>query len=307
MSAPTILDILSRIILPIFILIGVGVLVDRKVRVDLPTLSRLCFRVLLPALIVVKLMESEIALDQMRLLVLATVVHMTAMLGLAWVVFWRVRSRASQLVLDMGAVLANCGNFGIPLAELAFPGHGTGVMAVLLMVQNLLTFSAGIYLIERFRAGSPRHEAGITRSILRMPVLHAVILGTLLRVADLPLPTQLDGPLHYVADALIPLALLTLGVQLSRCRLAAGLAPLAGVTVVRLIASPLMALGIVQLLCVPQPYAAIFVVAAGLPVAVNVYILAAEYELDGALASQAILWTTLSSAATLSVLLAFTA
>ena len=68
--------------------------------------------------------------------------------------------------------------------------------------------------------------------------------------------------------------------------------------------SPLVAWGLAHLLNLPPALSSIFVVAAGLPVAVNVYIIAAEYDLDSGLASQAIFWTTLVSALTLSALLA---
>jgi len=62
---------------------------------------------------------------------------------------------------------------------------------------------------------------------------------------------------------------------------------------------------LVNLFDVEPPLSTILIVAAGLPVAVNVYIVASEYDdLDSALASQTIFWTTLLSALTLSVLLA---
>jgi malate permease and related proteins len=56
-----VLDIFVKIILPVFILIGVGVLVDRLLKIDLPTLSKLTFYLFLPAIIFVNLVESEIA------------------------------------------------------------------------------------------------------------------------------------------------------------------------------------------------------------------------------------------------------
>jgi malate permease and related proteins len=304
MLANTVLRIFVHIILPVFVLIGVGVLVDRTLHVDLASMSRLCFRVFLPALIVVKLVESDIAWGQMQALATASLVHLGAMAGLAYAVFSRSRPRNRRLVLSLGAVVANCGNFGIPLADLAFPGSGAGVLAVLLMVQNLLTFSVGIYLIERLRGGSHRSSGQVLSSILRMPVLHAIILGLVLRVSGSGLVPQLDQPLRYLAGALVPMALITLGVQLSRCRVERNVGLLTVAGAMRLVVSPIVAVGIVHVIGLQQPYANIFVLAAGLPVAVNVYILAAEYDLDSALASQSILWTTLGSALTLSVILA---
>ena len=55
-----ILHILANIILPIFVLIGVGVLIDRAFKPDLPTLSKLNFYVFVPALVFVRLIDSQL-------------------------------------------------------------------------------------------------------------------------------------------------------------------------------------------------------------------------------------------------------
>ena len=48
-------QILYSVILPVFIIIGVGWLLDRKFQLDLPTLSKLNFYVFVPALMFVML------------------------------------------------------------------------------------------------------------------------------------------------------------------------------------------------------------------------------------------------------------
>jgi malate permease and related proteins len=294
------LRIFATLILPVFLLIGVGLAADRRFRLDLPTLSGLCFHLLLPALIFIKVLGSNLDLARMGEIALATGVHTLALLALSFLLLGRGRRRPQQLVLSLGAAFYNAGNFGIPLAELAFPGTGAGVMAVIMTTQNLLTFSLGVYLIER----RERTLGPIFLGLARTPVIHAILAAFLMRLFGLPLPAQLRQPLEYLAGGLIPVALITLGVQLSRSRLAQNLSPLLALASVRLLVSPLAAWAIVGLFPLPAPLSAIFVVAAGLPVAVNVYIVAAQYELDSALASQAIFWTTLLSAATLSALLA---
>jgi len=103
---------------------------------------------------------------------------------------------------------------------------------------------------------------------------------------------------------LIPVALITLGAQLSRSWSAANLLPISAVSFLRLAISPLLAAALIPCFGFSGPAASLLVVAAGMPVAVNVYILAAEYERDDALASQAVFWTTLLSAVTVSALLA---
>ena len=67
---------------------------------------------------------------------------------------------------------------------------------------------------------------------------------------------------------------------------------------------PLVAVGLVHVLGFGPDVSSLLIVAAGLPVAVNVYILSAQYQQDEELASQAVFWTTLLSGVTISILLA---
>ncbi len=55
------LDILIQITLPVFLLIGAGILADRAFKIDLPTLTRLCFNVLLPALVFIKTLDAGLS------------------------------------------------------------------------------------------------------------------------------------------------------------------------------------------------------------------------------------------------------
>ncbi len=120
---------------------------------------------------------------------------------------------------------------------------------------------------------------------------------------DLQLAEQVRIPLNDLADGLIPIALLTPGVQLSRSRSGRNLVPLGAVGIARLVFSPLLAFGLVLLFGFGAPEFSLLIVAAALPVAVNTFILTAEYGRDAGLASQAVFWTTLASAGTLSLLL----
>ena len=301
MFLTTILQIFATIIIPLFLLIGVGFVADRCFRLDQQTLSRVCFHLLLPPLIFIKVLESTIDLAQMRVVILVTLAQIAILLPLAYLAFSRGPFRPQRLLLSLCTAFFNCGNYGIPLAELAFPGIGVGVMAVVLMTQNFATFSLGIYLVER-RDSSARR---ILLGFLKMPIIHAILAAFLLRLFPFELPTQLQQSLHYLGNGLVPVALITLGVQLSRSPLTRNLPSLLSISVGRLILSPLIAWGLVNLFDVEPPLSTILIVAAGLPVAVNVYIVASEYDdLDSALASQTIFWTTLLSALTLSVLLA---
>ena len=85
----------------------------------------------------------------------------------------------------------NSGNYGLPLAELAFPQHaavatahsagkdGGAVQAFVLMTQNILTYTLGLTI------AAMAHPGGIGKSLLRifrlpmLPVLAAALVGAM--------------------------------------------------------------------------------------------------------------------------------
>lgn len=292
--------IFISIILPVFLLIGTGWLLDRKFRLDMPTLSKLNFYVFVPALIFVKIVQSTIRLDEARNIVIVSVLLVAILYGLS-----RLASRLLSLedggsIVILGTVFFNAGNYGLPLAELAYPGEGAGIMAVILMVQNLLSFTFGLWILESHQRSVRQVVAGLAR----VPVLIAIIAALLLQGLDVSIPAPFMKALGYLAAGLIPVALLTLGAQLARSENASARIPLSVLCIGRLILSPLIAYGLVRLLGMTGTVAEVCIIAAGLPTAVNVYILAGEYKRNSALASRAVFWTTLASAFTLTTLIA---
>ncbi|MGQ9540318.1 MAG: hypothetical protein ACUVTY_04400 [Armatimonadota bacterium] len=85
----------------------------------------------------------------------------------------------------------------------------------------------------------------------RLPVIYALGAALLLNAFSIRLPQPLMIPLGYMADALMPVALLTLGTQLGRGigRPPAGL--LAVPIALRLVFAPLLALALLPLFGLP--------------------------------------------------------
>lgn len=299
------LQILFNIILPVFILIGLGGLIDRLLPVDLSTLSKLSFYVFLPAVVFIKLLDSDLTAGIFGTVVIFCFIHMFITLLICWGCFGHHSFRQQRPVLAMGALFYNAGNFGFPFAQLAFGSLGTSVMAIMLTTQLISNFTVGLWLMG---IGKGRWTK-ILKSFLRVPVIYIILAALLLNALNLHLPDPLYNSINYLADGLIPMALLTLGVQLSRSKVFGQPLAISSVTLMRLVISPLLALGIVSLWALVDPaqmalLGPILIAGFGLPVAVNVYLLAVEYGQDPELPSQSVFWTTLLSALTLTAWLA---
>lgn len=298
----TVLHILVDIILPVFALIGVGVLVDRAFKLDLTTLSRLNFYVFVPALVFVRLLDSRLDGELIGLVILFNLVHMALLFALCWPIFGRGEWRRDRPLLIAAALFNNSGNYGIPFAQLAFGDLGVQVMALVLVFQNVISFTLGLWLFGDERAC---WKARLL-DLLKAPVLYAVGVALLLNVLHIKLPEPIYFPLGQLANGLVPVALLTLGVQLSRVRLGGKVGALTAASAVRLIVAPLLAFGLAWVWPGDLDGQAgqvfpVLICAAALPVAVNVYILAMEYGRRPELASLIVFWSTIVSAITLTV------
>jgi predicted permease len=294
--------IIVNILFPIFLLVGIGVLADRFFKLDLPTLSKLNFYVFVPALIFVKTLDAKLSPALFGTVALFTAVHIILMFLLSWALFRLPPFSQQRPVLTLAAILSNAGNYGIPVATLAFGAQGASAMAIVVLVQNFMTFTAGLWIMDSGRS----HWLDVLKGFLKVPVVWAVAAALLVMVLKVDVPKPIHDPMTYLADGLIPVALITLGVQLARSRLGAQLKSVSLVTAMRLLLSPLLAVVLAAVWALISPasigqVAPVMIIAAGMPVAVNVYILSVEYERDSDLASQTIFATTLVSALTLTV------
>jgi predicted permease len=294
-----IITILLTIILPIFALIGIGMLVDRKFHLDLPTLSKLNFYVFVPALAFVKLLQSDVTPAMLGQVGLFSLLHGAVLFALAWAVYSYPALRPQRTIISLASIFSNVGNYGIPLILLAFGDKQVGIITIIVVVQNLLSFTFGIWMLER-RTQTPLK---VLRGMAGVPVVYAVLAAVVLLLCHVQVPEPIMKPLSFLADGLIPVALLMLGAQLSRTRLSQGLPNLMAISSLRLLISPALAVVLLPLFPFTAPVTAVLIIASAFPVAVNVYILAAQYQQDEAMVSQAIFWTTLLSAATMSILL----
>ncbi len=293
------LDVFITIVFPVFVLIGFGVLMDRLFAIDVQTLSKFNFYLLLPALLFVAILKSDLDPMMFGTIVGFTMVHHVLMLALGWGIFSIARYRQRRPVLVLGSMYYNAGNYGLPLVGLAFGPQALSVAAIILMTQNLFGFMLGLWLI----GDEGQSWRDILRNFLIVPSLYTIAAALLMSAFGFQLPQPLAVPVEHLANALIPMALLMLGVQLSRGRITGRFADVAAVSLVRLIGSPLVAIALVAVWAVLiSPgillFAPVLVVVAGVPVAVTVYVLSIEYKRNPNLASQMIFWSTLLSAFT---------
>jgi predicted permease len=146
-------------------------------------------------------------------------------------------------------------------------------------------------------------------SFLKIPVPYVFALAIGLRGLQADLPQPVLTTVGYLGDGLIPVALITLGAQLAETRLRSHLAPISCAVALRLVLAPIVAAALV--FCVSTtgllPWdsltSKVLIVNAAIPAAVNTVIVSMEFKSHPEVAAGAILYSTLLSAVTVTVVL----
>ncbi|MFG6147527.1 AEC family transporter [Halobacillus sp. B23F22_1] len=297
-----ILNIFLNVLLPILILISVGAFLHRQFQFDLSTLAKINIYYLIPGLIFTRLYETDLAWN-MFADVLIFFLALSAVLYFVSKMISKIFRfhRGMQLAFSHSTMFFNSGNYGVPVNDLAFKQDpfAMAIQVLILTFQNLLVYSYGIITLQ---AGSQ----GFFKSLIpyfKMPITYAMVLGIGLNVFDVPLPDFIYTPGSYVADALIGIALLTLGAQVVQLNFSKNMWNVFLSISVRLMVAPLAAYIIIFFLDVNTTTAQAMFIASAAPSSVNSAIIAQEYENEPSFASQAVLFSTIFSVLTVTLVI----
>jgi predicted permease len=260
-----------------------GYLLGRVREVDTEPLSTVTVYVLLPALVFETLVTLETGLGTAAAAV-AAMVGFTALVGaLSWGVS-RARGREGTVVVGaaMAAAVPNTGNFGIPVATFAFGAAGRSTAVLFVLVQNLLLYTVGVYLLSRGAEGTDGTALG---RVARQPVVWALLAaGAAVALGVVPPEdgTTMDT-LRLVGNASIPVFLVVLGLQVESMDLGATVRETLPTVGLKLLVAPVVAVGVAALVDIGDPaVTAAFVVLAAGPSAVTPLVLSIEFGDDGA-------------------------
>ena len=280
-------------------MMGVGFIVQKRLGLDIKSLTRLNFWIFIPAFLFVRIVESKLTSRQM----FEIVVHFTLVLAIMAVVTWQ----AARLVgaqdrlrraMTSAVLFYNAGNFGVPAATLAFGGAGDSIQALVVMLQNTTNFTIGLALHAGGREGA--HWRENVRDMLRLPMIHTLALALLWRASGWTMPFPLDNALHYLANGLVPIALITLGAQMATLKSYRFRREMALSLFLRLVFAPLLAFALVRVMGIGGILAKSLIVAASFPTAVNSALIAIEYDNEPDYSAAVVFYSTLASVFTVS-------
>ncbi|MDP4089357.1 MAG: AEC family transporter [Bacillota bacterium] len=303
------LHILEFNILPIFILIFLGYILSRKFDLNINTLSKLNFYIFVPSFIFVNLYTADLHMDMLKVFLCAAL--LLAVYNFTGTIVAKLRGYNASLAngFKNSIMFNNSGNIGLSLITLIFssapfvvngktPYLDTAISAqiMILALQNISTNTLGFYNLARANTSLK----ACMRKIFSMPTIYAVPLSLILRLVPFDLSTAPGWPaMVYIKNGLVPVALLTLGVQLAKTSFDWSNKEVYLSVFIRLIAGPVIAVLFIYIFGFTGVVAQTVLIAYSVPTAVNTALIAVECGSCQDFAAQAVMLSTLLSTFTL--------
>lgn len=179
------------------------------------TISKFLMHTTFPALMIVS--TARVQLDSSLLLIpLFCIVFCSIMIAVAWIWFAKYPNDLRG-VLTMGAGGLNVGLFGFPIIEGLF-GKEAMVYAVMFDIGNTIMTFGVVYPIGSYFSANHKGlpEFGtLIKKIFRLPPVLGMVIGLLINVSHIEMPTLFFDFLDTIAKANKALVLLLMGIYLS--------------------------------------------------------------------------------------------
>lgn len=296
--------------MPLFILIALGwMLVRWRKWPDSITeaLNRVVFKIALPAMLF-RLMSDfgQSPPVDARLLI--------AFFGSCLIVFVLGRVIASRLfkldgisgsVFALGGIFSNNVMLGLPIATVMLGERAIPSVALVLVFNGLILWTLATVSVEWVKHGALNLKGfGKTAvSVLKNPLIIAILSGTLFSLTGIPLPQMIDKPVSMLGTIAVPLALVALGMSLAAYKVKDGLKESYAICLLKLIVQPLVIWGLAVMLGLPPLESKVVVLLGSMSVGINVYLMSQQFNALTGPAATSMLLSTVFSAVTTPLLL----
>ena len=302
------LEILN-IVLPVFVVIGLGTLLRRVGLINSDFLhhtNRLVYYICLPLLLFYKIGTANFSANFNGALVAASVVAIAAVFVLSFL-FATIRRYPADVcgVFSQGSFRGNIAYVGLAIALNAYGEIGLTKAGILMgFIVPFLNLFAIVALLLPHR-GNSGQTGGMfwLKQLVLNPLILASAAGIVWSFLDIPLPLIAERSLGIATGMTLPLALIAIGGGFSLQKLKGDIVTTVLASTGKLIILPLIAMVLLKMFGVSGIDFGIGILIAGTPAATANYIMAHELKGDAELAGSIVMLSTLCSAFTYTIAL----
>lgn len=258
-------------------------------------LGRLIFFVLSPFLLFSVLAHANAAMLFSSLLPVSAIAAVAVIVAYALIarLVWK-RSVGETVIGALSSGQVNSNNIGIPLSiyllgSAAYP-------APVILMQLLILTPVSLTILDAVSSDT----VSVRRTLLRTatnPIIIGSLLGTLVSVFGIPVPPIVMDPIQLIADAAVPVLLISYGLSLHGQRVLGTTGHRRDVilaSALKLVAMPLIAWAAAEFLFgLPAEQVLIVVVLAALPTAQNVFNYSQRYDVAESISRDTVFLTTI--------------
>jgi hypothetical protein len=267
---------LLDVIGPLFTLIGCGYFLGRRRKIDTEPLADVAIYICLPFLLFSTLVRHPITgLAAAQIFAWQGGMYLfsvPAIWLIARLVGW---DQATRSAVTLSLPTVNVASYGVPVVLFALGDEALSIVMLLFVYGNVFASSLGVYIA----AGGRQSPLQALTSVFKLPLLYTAALALAVNALAIPIPASVLDTANLIGKAGPILAIILLGIQVSRIQLKGGdsLALYGGIGA-KILLGPLLGISLTWALGATGPARDVLLICSCLPTAINALILTVRFD-----------------------------
>ena len=249
--------------------------------------------------------EREVFFDGVLIFILMGIAYLLTTIASVFIAKFVTKDKSKQAILVLGMVLPNVGFMGYPLIE-SLIGSEYIFYAVMANISfEIISWSIMVTIITKSVGTSS--DMSVIKRLSTMPPIIAIGIGLITYFLPFTIPDPFMSTIHLLGNAMTPVAMLIVGMSLSKADLKKVLLQkeLYIVSFVRLIVYPMTFLAVFKSIGISGVLYSIPIILISMPSAGYTNIIAQKFGADATFASEIVTLCNLISLITIPVILSF--
>ncbi len=295
------LSLFVNVVLPVFIVAGIGYVIEKRLHPPIAPLNQLVLYVLMPCLVFTSLLTVDFRSEEPVKITAFAFLMAFAMLAVALVIVRAARlDRVTSSAFMLTAAFPNLGNYGLSVVLLAYGQEGLAIGVILLAVQSLYGLTMAIFIASSGHASLLRSLG----EVFRQPMIYAVAAGLFFNLTRVPVPGFISSAIALPSQAAIPLMLLVLGMHFAGTSRIDERRLVSVAVFTRLVIGTLVGWALTVALGIDGVARDVLIVGAAMPTAVFTILTATQFNARPRFVSDVVVASTLVSIVTVTAVLA---
>jgi predicted permease len=289
-----------NVIMPVFGIVALGYLLGGRLHLQARTLTRVAYYVFVPAFIYLAISGAQVPLgNALKMIAFIVLTHVLAALLAGGI--GRILGKSKQMIAAfvMIAAFGNVGNYGLAVIRFRLGDQALAPATLYFVAVSITAFVLCVGAAGWAHGGGK----GAIWGVMKTPALWATIPALLVSSTGIATPLMLERMIGLLADAMIPVMLFALGLQLHEQRRISLSAEVWLASGIRLLLVPALAFAVAIPFGLGPIENAAGILQAGMPTAILVAIISRENDIVPDFVTSVVVVSTLASLVTLTILL----